>query len=248
LLLSRLTVDITKSPSWKQLETTTEARINNEKSAKDFMESNTQLRSDIQILMQTLESKQQILDTTRAATADKELQVKTLRDEALLSRKQLEELASREKELLEARDSAIEHTQRSEREHLTIRDAFGSIQLKYEKDIQQLQQDLDDLQIQFKQISAKSEQSMSILQKQMQNIMDSRDTDISEVSRLSSCLAEKNQAFVHKTAAQVHELRQEISSYVNQSENIAGNVVGCRDEVNGLITRMRNFAGNDQSN
>lgn len=212
------------------------------------MESNTQLRSDIQILMQTLESKQQILDTTRAATADKELQVKTLRDEALLSRKQLEELASREKELLEARDSAIEHTQRSEREHLTIRDAFGSIQLKYEKDIQQLQRDLDDLQRQFKQISAKSEQSMSILQKQMQNIMDSRDTDISEVSRLGSCLAEKNQAFVHKAAAQVHELRQEISSYINQSENIAGNVVGCRDEVNGLITRMRNFAGNDQSN
>jgi methyl-accepting chemotaxis protein len=236
-------IDIAKFPLLqKQLETTNQSKLISEKNAKEFMESNTLLRGDIQILMQTLESKQQILDATRAATADKELQVKKLRDEALLSRKQLEDLASKEKELLEARDSAIEHTQRSEREHLTIRDAFGSMQLKYQKDIQQLQRDLEDLQKQFRQISAKSEQSMKILQNQMQQILDSRDTDMEEMSRLSSCLVKKNQAFAHKTTSQVDELRQEVSSYINQSENIADNVVGCRDEVNGLITRMRNFA------
>lgn len=212
------------------------------------MESNTKLRGDIQILMQTLASKQQILDSTRAATADKELQVKRLRDEALLSRKQLEDLASKEKELLEARDSAIEHTQRSEREHLIIREAFGSIQRKYQKDIQQLQSDLDDLQRQFQHIRAKTEASMNIMQTQMQRILDSRDNDISEAHRLSTCLAQKNQAFAHNTSTQVQQLKHEISIYANQSEYIADKVVGCRDEVNGLIVRVRNYANSGRIN
>jgi chromosome segregation ATPase len=206
------------------------------------MESNTKLRSDIHILMQTLESKQQMLDSTRAATADKELQVKRLRDEALLSRKQLEDLASKEKELLEAKDSAIEHTQRSEREHLTIREAFGNVQLKYRNDIQQLQTDLEELQLQFKQIKAKSEASMSIMQTQIQQIMHTMDVDISEAYRLSTCLAQKNQMFAHITSEHADKLRQEIWAYTNQSEGIADDVVGCQDEVNGLILRVRNFA------
>ncbi|KAG2180116.1 hypothetical protein INT43_003904 [Umbelopsis isabellina] len=227
-----------------QLQTSQEAKESNEASAKQFLESNTKLRKEIQIIMQTLESKQQILDATRASTADKELQVKRLRDEALLSRKQLEELASKEKELLEARDSAIENTHRSEREHLILQEAYGSMQHKYQNDIQQLQHDLEELQNEYINFTVNSEKSMKIVQNQFQQIIDSRDELVNEVDRLGASLAGAHNLFAEKTSDQAQQLRKEISSYLTESEYIAKDVAGCRDEVNGLIMRVRNYANN----
>jgi chromosome segregation ATPase len=230
-----------------QLQTSKEAKENNAASAKQFMESNTQLRKEIQIIMQTLESKQQILDATRASTADKELQVKRLRDEALLSRKQLEELALKEKELLEARDSAIENTQRSEREHLILQESYGSMQHKYQNDIQQLQHDLEDLQAEFTKVRANSERSMNIMQNQIQQILDSRDELVSEADQLGLAIAGTHKLFAEKTTSQTKQLRNEMSLYLTQSEHIDRNVVGCRDEVNGLIMRVRNYANSNSA-
>jgi molybdopterin converting factor small subunit len=192
-----------------QLQTSKEAKENNAASAKQFMESNTQLRKEIQIIMQTLESKQQILDATRASTADKELQVKRLRDEALLSRKQLEELALKEKE--------------------------------------QLQHDLEDLQAEFTKVRANSERSMNIMQNQIQQILDSRDELVSEADQLGLAIAGTHKLFAEKTTSQTKQLRNEMSLYLTQSEHIDRNVVGCRDEVNGLIIRVRNYANSNSA-
>ncbi|CAO3678144.1 unnamed protein product [Rhizopus stolonifer] len=79
-----------------QLESVRDAKDQHERDNEDYIESNKNLRAEIQEVVQVLGSKQQLLDDSKKTYTASENKVKQLKEEAAAARKELDDLKRRE--------------------------------------------------------------------------------------------------------------------------------------------------------
>ncbi|KAG1392965.1 hypothetical protein G6F58_012408 [Rhizopus delemar] len=146
-----------------QLETIRQTKAQNEKDTQYYTSSNKILRTRIKEIMQALESKQKSLDETKRASSELELKVKQLKDEALASRRQLEDLRRREQVLEHDRDVAVKERNQLKHKHNLLGDSIEQLRDRCEREMTLLQKDHSLLVEQAKYIKERNDLMMELV-------------------------------------------------------------------------------------
>ncbi|KAI7883215.1 hypothetical protein K492DRAFT_159723 [Lichtheimia hyalospora FSU 10163] len=224
-----------------QLETARQTKAQSEIDAQNYVESNKQYRHDIKGLMQVLESKQELLDTTKRSSMAMEAQVKKLRDEALASRKKLEELRRKEQVLERDRNAAVAEKEQTERQQIVLKQAMESLATRFEREVCGLRQDLDSVQHQVQVMADGSETIARTVEAKIQQCTQERKMLITRMQTLRSHMQGNLQQFVDQMHAEIQPLLRSVNQSASTTKDFEYSVLKCRGEVNGLVARIRAY-------
>ncbi|KAI8366792.1 uncharacterized protein BYT42DRAFT_549854 [Radiomyces spectabilis] len=239
--------------TWNQLEQdliTTKTQLENARTAKEqyeleaqaHAESNTQCRTNVQELMQLLESKQQLLDKTKKRSLEMEAEMKKLKDEAVHSRKQFKELQDKQKLLeLDCRKAA-ERKEYIQRQQTVLAEAIHSMSTRFQREMADLNHDLTTMRRQLGILLAEHQHILSVTESRIQRERASRDQWIEKVQSVQ----QRSSAEMKDAANHICSEMQSLITNVNaSSENTASltlSIEKCRDEVHSLIYRIKTYA------
>ncbi|KAG0170952.1 hypothetical protein DFQ28_009768 [Apophysomyces sp. BC1034] len=225
----------------KQLESARQIKQQCEVESQGYVESNIQYRTNIQELIQTLETKQKSLDSTKRSTVHLETQVKKLKDEALASRKQLEDLRRKERVLERDRDMAVMEKAQTERQHIVQQESIQKLASRFDREVVGLRQDLETVQ---GQIKVMTERSLSLANgveaKIKQRTMDRRQL-MCQLNAVRSQMEANTQRFVDQVRSELHSLMNDVYRTANRTDDFHSAVTKCRGEVSGLVARIRAY-------
>ncbi|KAI9490933.1 hypothetical protein BDB00DRAFT_960437 [Zychaea mexicana] len=224
-----------------QLETARQAKAQSELDAHNYVESNKKYRTDIQGLMQTLEVKQQVLDTTKKSSMAMEAQVKKLRDEALASRKKLEELRRKEQVLERDRNVAVAEKEQTERQHIVLKESVARLSTRFEREAAGLRQDLTSVQDQVSLMSERGKLIAQLSEQKIKQCAAERKELIAGLEIMRVKMQENLQRFVQQMRAEIGPLLDDVNQSTSTTKDFEYAVLRCRGEVNGLVARIRAY-------
>ncbi|KAF7732891.1 hypothetical protein EC973_000167 [Apophysomyces ossiformis] len=225
-----------------QLASARELKAQAEEDTKIYTEANRTYRTNIQELMQVLESKQRTLDATKQASRVLESQVKKLKDEALASRKQLEELRRKEQVLERDRDVAVADKQRAECQRQALTDAVAMLGTRFARELASLQTDLATVNHLTRSIGERAQtQALMIETKMTKQMMLKRKEYMEQLIQAKHHLESNTQAFVDHVQTDLQSLIDNIDKATGRTDDFQNAVLKCRGEVNGLINRIRTY-------
>ncbi|KAI9268066.1 hypothetical protein BDA99DRAFT_558247 [Phascolomyces articulosus] len=224
-----------------QLETARQAKAQSELDAHNYVESNKKFRGDIQVLMQTLEGKQQILDSTKKSSMTMEAQVKKLRDEALASRKKLEELRRKEQVLERDRNAAVAEKEQTERQHIVLKESVQRLETRFEREVAGLRQDLSLVQSQVQLMSERSQLIATLSEQKIKQCAAERKELIAGLQAMRGQMQDNLQCFVQQMRTELAPLLDHVNQSSSTIKDFEYSVLRCRGEVNGLVARIRAY-------
>lgn len=188
--------------------------------------------------MQVLESKQQILEATKGSSRQLELKVKQLKDEALASRRQLEDLRRREQVLEHDRDIAVKEKNQMKQKQNLLQDSIDQLRIRCEREMALLQKDHTILVEQAKSITDKNENMIELITLKLKQ----RRQYIENLALMKRQLRSNTETFVENVRTHLQALKTEIQDSALQTKDCTLASIQCRGEVNGLVTRMKTIA------
>ncbi|KAG0793187.1 hypothetical protein G6F16_004899 [Rhizopus arrhizus] len=221
-----------------QLETIRQTKAQNEKDTQYYTSSNKILRTRIKEIMQALESKQKSLDETKRASSELELKVKQLKDEALASRRQLEDLRRREQVLEHDRDVAVKERNQLKHKHNLLGDSIEQLRDRCEREMILLQKDHSLLVEQAKYIKERNDLMMELVYIKLKQ----RRQQTDNIALMKRQLRANTDTFVDYVKSLLDTLKTDIERSAAQTKDCASASIQCSGEVNGLLTRMRTIA------
>ncbi|KAG1254056.1 hypothetical protein G6F68_011040 [Rhizopus microsporus] len=221
-----------------QLETIRQTKAQNEKDTQYYTSSNKILRTRIKEIMQALESKQKSLDETKRASSELELKVKQLKDEALASRRQLEDLRRREQVLEHDRDVAVKERNQLKRKQNLLGDSVEQLRDRCEKEMVSLRKDHSLLVEQAKLITERNELMMELVHKKLKQ----RRQQTDNIALVKRQLRTNISAFVSHAKSLLDALKLDVEQSSIKTKDCTSASIQCSGEVNGLLTRMRTIA------
>ncbi|KAI8145564.1 hypothetical protein BJV82DRAFT_604203 [Fennellomyces sp. T-0311] len=224
-----------------QLEAARQTKAQYELDAHNYVESNKKFRSDIQELMQTLETKQQVLDTTKKSSMAMEAQVKKLRDEALASRKKLEELRRKEQVLERDRNAAVAEKEQTERQHIVLKESVKRLETRFEREVAGLRQNLVSVQEQVHHMSEQSKAIAKLSEQKIKHCASERKELIAGLEVMRTKMQDNLQRFVQQMRLEMAPLLQDVNRSISTTKDFEYAVLRCRGEVNGLVARIRAY-------
>ncbi|ORZ25378.1 hypothetical protein BCR42DRAFT_445164 [Absidia repens] len=237
--LERVLKDLAASRS--QLESMRQAKHQHDTQAKIYTESNQQYRIHIQGLMQILETKQKTLDGTKRSSVSMESQVKTLKDEALQSRQQLEALRRREQVLARERDMAVTKKEQWERQQIVLHSALDQLDRRLDRESGSLREQLGVVQDRACAMSAYHENLMAMVVKTMDRYVMDRSTRYQQLVLAKNNLQQQSQQWIQLTQSHMMELSAAIVQSGTTTDEFHVAVNRCSGEVKGLIMKIRAY-------
>ncbi|KAI7867113.1 hypothetical protein BDF14DRAFT_1743196 [Spinellus fusiger] len=225
-----------------QLEAMQAAKLQNELDSQSYAESNTLYRASIQELMQILESKQQVLDVTKESSQDLEGEVKRLKDEAMASRKKLDDLRKKEKVLKEERDRAVAAKEQVQRQYDVLRESLVGLDSKCERQLAELQHNLQSVTRQMKQMMTATEEAAEWLEAQVQEEMSERQNTMHELKMAQTRAREAENTHLKQVQEELKLLLEQLNLHTHCTNDWKSEVNQCRDHVSGLVHRIREYS------
>ncbi|KAF7723735.1 hypothetical protein EC973_001711 [Apophysomyces ossiformis] len=225
----------------KQLESARQVKQQCELESQAYADSNVQYRATIQELIQTLETKQKSLDSTKRSSIHLETQVKKLKDEALASRKQLEDLRRKERVLERDRDMAVAEKGQTERQHLVLRECVQKLSSRFENEVVGLRQDLETVQGQIKVMAERSLILANGVEARIKQRTMERRQLMSQLTAVRTQMEANTQRFVDQVRSELQALMNDVYRTANRTDDFHSAVTKCRGEVSGLVARIRAY-------
>ena len=191
--------------------------------------------------MQTLEGKQQILDTTKKSSMAMEAQVKKLRDEALASRKKLEDLRRKEQVLERDRNAAVAEKEQTERQHSVLKEAVKRLETRFGREVAGLRQDLTSIQTQVQVLSERGQMIVQLSEQKIKQCAAERKELIAGLQVMRRQMQDNLQTFVRQMRSELGPLLDDVNRSTSVTKDFEYSVLRCRGEVNGLVARIRAY-------
>ncbi|KAI9318518.1 hypothetical protein BX666DRAFT_1928837 [Dichotomocladium elegans] len=191
--------------------------------------------------MKTLESKQQLLDSTKRSSESMEAQVKKLRDEALASRKKLEELRRKEQVLERDRNAALAEKEQTERQQIVLKDAIENLSRRYEREVTQLLADLDEVRHKVDSTADKSMKIARVIEERICAVEKERKQLIVRMQAVRAEMHDNLKQFIDQIRQQAGPLLEIMNRSAQSQRDFEYQVLKCRGEVNGLVARIRAY-------
>lgn len=204
----------------------------------NYTNSNKIARNRIKEIMQLLESKQKALDGTKGSSSQLELKVKQLRDEAMASRRQLENLRRREQVLEHDRDMAVKEKNQTKQKQILLQDSIEQLRTRCEREMALLQKDHTVLVDQAKYITERNEYMMGLIALKLKQ----RRQHIEQLALMKRQLRSNTASFVQEVKNQLQAFKTEIEGSALQTKDSTFAAIQCKGEVNGLLTRIKTIA------
>ncbi|KAI9018610.1 hypothetical protein CLU79DRAFT_837197 [Phycomyces nitens] len=228
-----------------QYEALCAAKKQNETDALAFAESNTVYRANIQQLMQVLESKQQVLDNTKGSSQDLEAEVKRLKDEAMQSRKQLEDLRKKEQVLALDRDRAVAAKDQVQRQYDVLRESLVGLDSKCERQVAGLKHSLGSVHLQMKQMMEDTHAATEWLEEEIQAHAVERGHSIRALEDIESQMGGAGKVYVDEIQQELQQLLDNLALHSSHTEDWKQAVEQCRGQVSGLVHRIREYSAEE---
>ena len=221
-----------------QLEIIRQAKIQHERDNMHYTNANKAFRTRIKEIMQVLESKQKLLEGTKGSSNQLESKVKQLKDEAMASRHQLEDLRRREKVLEHDRDAAVKERNQTKQKQNLLQDSIEQFRIRCDRETALLSKDYSVLIEQAKNIVERNECMVELVSLKLQE----RKRHVKNLALMKNQLRENTQTFVASMKNHLQELKKEIEESTIQTRNCTTASIQCRGEFNGLVTRIKTAA------
>ncbi|KAI8380659.1 hypothetical protein EDC96DRAFT_491759 [Choanephora cucurbitarum] len=222
-----------------QLLTVKENKEQSEKENEEFIESNKQLRADIQEIMQVLESKQQLLDSTKKSSVGTENRVKQLKDEALAARKELDDLKRREHTIEKERRTIELLKEKQLQSQKTLEQTVAQSKAEFAKEIQSMEMELASVQDQINTLKQKDmvAEVKEVVEKQSKE----RQALIQQYHQVQKEIEANNQQFVELVKQELKDLMDQLTQQ-HDSSSLETEVDNCKEDVQGLVSRIKTNA------
>ncbi|KAI8340437.1 hypothetical protein BC941DRAFT_459861 [Chlamydoabsidia padenii] len=237
--LDRLYKEVAASRA--QLESLRQAKHQHETQTKSYTESNRQYRIHIQGLMQILETKEKTLVGTKRSSVSMESQVKTLKDEALLSRQQLEALRRREQVLARERDVAVTKKEQWERQQIVLHSSLNQLEHRLDREAGALRQQLAVVQERAAAMKITHENLMAMVVKTMDRYVMDRSARYQQLALARDNLQHQTQQWIDLTHSHLLTLSTGTGLSGTTTDEFHVAVNRCRGEVNGLVMKIRAY-------
>lgn len=215
-----------------------QTKLQQEKDTINYTNLNKQLRTRITEIMQVLESKQKLLDGTKGSSTQLELKVKQLKDEALASRRQLEDLRRREQVLEHDRDIAVREKNHMKHQKDLLYDSIEHLRVQCERDLALLHKDYDTLAEQSRYITERNECMIELVNLKLKQ----RRQQMEQITLLKRQLKSNTEIFIEHVRTNLQELKTEIQQSAMQTKDCTQAAIQCRSEVNGLVSKIKSIA------
>lgn len=189
-------------------------------------------------IMQVLESKQKLLDGTKGSSVQLEQKVKQLKEKALASRRQLEDLRRREQVLEHDRDVAVKEKNQKKHQKDLLYESIEHLRLQCEKDMSSLQSDLDALTAQSHYITDRNECMMELVHLRLKQ----RRQQVEQVMLLKRQNKSNTEVFIDHVRKELQELKTVVQQSTCKTNECTQAAIQCRSEVNGLVSKIKSIA------
>ncbi|KAI8970018.1 hypothetical protein BDF20DRAFT_915895 [Mycotypha africana] len=221
-----------------QLDLMRQAKLQFDTEAINHANSNKIYRVKIKEVMQVLESKQKLLDGTKGTSVQLESRVKQLKDEALASRRQLEDLRKRELVLEHDRDMAIKERNQTKQKQQSMQDSVEQLRIRHEREVTALQNDQTLLSDHARYLTERNERLVKLVTMKM----NTRQQSIEHLTKLKVQLQTNTAAFVKEIDVALQTLKFIAEQSISESRNYTVAAYQCRSEVNALFARIKAIA------
>lgn len=195
--------------------------------------------------MQVLESKQQLLESTKETSVNTENKVKQLKDEAMNARKELNDLKRREYTIDKERHLIQQEKEKQIQAQKTFKDSVAQTQADCDKEIKELESELTTIQQAIQKI--KNQDIEKEVQEMMEKQVKERKVVIKNFENIQKEIELNNQNFVIQVKQELVQLLDQLSK--NEEDVISTEIDNCKSDVNTLVSRIKSNAAialNDQ--
>ncbi|KAI7906581.1 uncharacterized protein BX663DRAFT_540322 [Cokeromyces recurvatus] len=216
-----------------QLEVSRQTKLQYEKDISTHTACNKQYRARIKDIMQLLESKQKLLETTKILSNQLELKVKQLKDEALRSRHQLEGLRRQEQSLERVRDVAFKHKDQLQQHRRQLYISVDQFKLRCERELSSFESNYTTLMDYTCLIAKRNKQMIDSIN----NKLKLRQQAIKQLGLLRLQLKSNTESFMDhiRTKLEAIHIQQNISKNISTEAT----VLQYRDEFHSLLKRIK---------
>jgi chromosome segregation ATPase len=186
--------------------------------------------------MQILESKQQLLDSTKKTYVGTESRVKQLKDEAMAARKELDDLKRREHTIEKECHTIQLQKEKQLQQQKQLEQSVAQSQAELDKEIQALQLELASVKQQGQNIQSKDVTTdvKQLVEKQAKE----RAELLKDFEKVQREIQQNNQQFVD----QVKQKLTELLAQLPQEASLEVEVNNCKEDVHTLVARIKSTA------
>lgn len=212
-----------------------ENKENSERENETFIENNKQLRSDIQEVMQILESKQELLDSTKRTYVSTENRVKQLKDEATSARKELDDLKRREHTIEKECHTITLLKEKQVLQKLALEKSVVQIQSEFDTELATLGEELVHIKNQI--VKLQNTDVASAVKLSVEKQHREREAVLKEYTAIQAQMQANNQAFIEMVKAELDALMAELPTTSDTS--LESELVNCKQDVHSLVSRVK---------
>ncbi|KAL0074268.1 hypothetical protein J3Q64DRAFT_1772963 [Phycomyces blakesleeanus] len=213
-----------------------------ESQSHHYLETNQDYRVNIQDMMQILTSKQAVVATTKTSSTDLEARVKHLKTEAMMSRKQLEDLRKRELVLENDRNTTVAEKALVERQQNVFRESVSSLENRFEREAGSLDRDLELVQQHIYRVTIQSEQWAKRLEKQIRTDIVRRSQQVREIQASRLRLKANTHCFIERVQKDLQRLTEGINQSIINKDSPRQTVEKYKKDMEAMSARINSYA------
>lgn len=201
--------------------------------------------------MGLLETKQHSLEVTKKQSGGLETQAKKLKDDALMSRNNLDDLKKRESRLVQDRDAAVMAKTRVEQQQNILRQSVHDLDKRLGQEQHRLKRELDQLQRLVGLVTDRNQWMADVMVSNMENETIVRQKWIQQVSVQQQHQNEVAVLFATRIKSEMQLLLEQVAAIGHGDSNRLGavdtldldqKVQQCKADVCGLVHRIQSYS------
>lgn len=184
--------------------------------------------------MQILESKQELLDSTKKTYVSTENRVKQLKDEAMSARKELDDLKRREHTIEKECNTILLLKEKQVQQKLSLEKSVVQLNAEFNKELVGLNEELANLRLEVDKLN-KTDLTAAVklsVEKQAKE----REEVLKEFNLVQSQIQSNNQEFIDMVKAELIALMAELPA---EQTSLETEVHNCKQDVESLVSRVK---------
>lgn len=183
--------------------------------------------------MQILESKQQLLDSTKKSYVTTENRVKQLKDEAMNARKELDDLKRREHAIEKECDTIQMLKEKQVQQKATLEKSVVQLKAEFDKELSALNEELANVKLEIETLKQKD--ITKIVQESVEKQAKERQVLVQEFNKVQEEIQVNNQEFIKHVQEELLELLDQLPA----DQSLEQEVNNCKQDVESLVSRIK---------